>query len=135
MGIFGYPDLKIELDDSGSTARDISAYVTSMSGWEQEDQVEETTGADAAVDAHASVGLVKKSEVTLAGPYDDTANGLVAITKGAQGNTRTFKLTWDGATAADVQTVEAIIKKVSRNPARDALTQYEVILQPTGAIT
>ena len=28
MAIFGYPDLKIELDDSGGTLRDISAYVT-----------------------------------------------------------------------------------------------------------
>ncbi len=135
MALFGYPDLKIELDDTGSTAKDISSVVTSINGYTKEAIIEEITGAGDAVDIWAAIGLVKKSEIVLAGPYDDTTDKMVNITKGALGDTRTLKLTFDGVTAADVEIVECIIKQISRNPARDALTQYEVTLQPTGAIT
>jgi len=135
MAVYGYPDLKIELDDSGSTARDISAYVTEFSGWVRERIIEDVTGADAAVDNWADIGILRKGELTLSGPYDDTANSLVAITKGAEGNTRTLKLTFDGASPSDVETCECIIMSVARNPAKDVLTQYVVTLRPTGAIT
>ena len=135
MALFGYPDLIIELDDSGSTARNVSSTVTTMSGHSIDSILEETTGAQGAEDEWAAVGVTKKGEITLSGPYDNTANKLVAITKGAAGSTRTLKLTFDGSTAADVLIVECIIKSIKRNPSRDALTQYEVVLQPTGAIT
>ena len=135
MALFGYPDLIIELDDSGSTARNISDTVTAISGHSIDSVLEEITGASGTVDAWAAVGVTKKGEITLSGPYDNTANKLVALTKGAAGSTRTLKLTFDGATAADVLIVECIIKSIKRNPSRDALTQYEVVFQPTGAIT
>lgn len=135
MALFGFPKLKIELDNVGSAAQDISAYVTTINGYTVEQILEELSAAGDATDRWAAVGFEQKSEIVLAGPYDDTANKLVAITKDVEGSTRTFKLTFDVGTDADTRQVEAIIRTTSRNPARAAFTQYEVTLRPTGAVT
>jgi hypothetical protein len=138
MARFGFPDLKIELDiNSGGALGDISAYVTEISDRSIEAILEEITAAGDTVDNWAAVGITKKGEITLTGPYDNTADKLVLITNqaGDVGETRTLKLTYDGATAADVLIVEAIIKSTSHNASRDALHAYSVVLQPTGAIT
>lgn len=136
MAQFGFPDLKIELDVSeGGALGDISAYVTSINGWSREALLEEITAAGDNDDRWGKVGLLQKSDVVLTGPYDNTASKLVAITKGAEGEQRTLQLTFDGATAADVESVETFINKVERNPSKGALHAYVVTLKPTGAIS
>lgn len=138
MAVFGFPKLKIELDvSSGGSLGDMSAYVTEISGWSKEAVLEEITSAADANDRWAAVGITRKSEITLTGPYDDTSAKLVHSTKDASdlGETRTLQLTFDVGTAADVETVEAIIMKVERNPSRDALHAYSVTLRPTGAVS
>jgi hypothetical protein len=138
MALFGYPDLKIELDvSSGGALGNISAYVTEISGWSKERITQEITAAGDSDDRWADVGITKKGEIVLTGPYDNTADKLVDITKVSTdlGETRTLQMTFDGSTAADVETVEAIIIKVERNPTRDALHNYSVTLRPTGAVT
>jgi len=57
------------------------------------------------------------------------------LTKGAEGDTRTLKLTFDGVGATDVQTVECIISKTERKPERRTITKFIVTLRPTGAVT
>ena len=138
MAEFGFPDLKIELDVStGGALGDMSNYVTEISGFSVEAILEETTGAGVAADTWAWTNLVKKGEVVLTGPYENTADKLVVSTRdaGDLGALRTLKLTLDGATAADVLIVECLIMKVERNPQRDSLHNYSVTLRPTGAIT
>jgi len=138
MALFGYPDLKIELDVStGGALGDMSNYVTEISGYSKEAILEEITGAGDADDRWAWTNLIKKGEIVLTGPYDNTADKLVVSTRDAAdlGAQRTLQLTFDGATAADVETVECLIQKVERNPARDALHSYSVTLRPTGAVT
>ena len=138
MAVHGFPDLKIEVDTtSGGSLGDISAYVTEINGWTKEAILQEITAAGDADDKWSKVGITRKSEVVLTGPYDTTTDKLVDITKVASdlGETRTLKLTFDGGTAADVQTVECIIMKVERNPQRDQLHSYSVTLKPTGAVT
>ena len=136
MTLYGFPDLKIELDvSSGGALGDISAYVTSINGWTKEALLEELTGAGDDDDRWGAIGFTSKSEVVLEGPYDDTASKFVAITKAGLGETRTLQLTFDGATATDVETVETIIQKVERLPAVRALTKYRVTLRPTGAVS
>ena len=138
MALFGFPDLKIELDDdSGGTLKDISAYVTEISGYSKEAIVEEITAAGDSDDRWGWTNLVKKGEVVLTGPYDNTVDKLVDITKVASdlGQTRTLQLSFDAAVGADVETVEAIIMKVERNPSRDSLHAYSVTLRPTGAVS
>ncbi len=136
MANFAFPDLKIELDDSGGTPQDISAFVTTINGWSKERIVEETTGAGDTTDKWKGIGFEQKGELELAGPYDDTALGMLAITKGWNDDSeRTIKLTFDDPTAADVEIVECLLKRTQRNPVRGVFHQWIVTLQPTGAIT
>ena len=138
MAVFGFPDLKIEMDTtSGGSLGDISGYVTEISGWSKEAIVQERTAAGDSDDKWDKVGITRKSEIVLTGPYDNTTDKLVDITKVASdlGETRTLQLTFDGATAADVETVECIIMKVERNAQRDQLHNYSVTLRPTGAVS
>ena len=138
MATFGFPDLKIEVDTTeGGSLGDWSSYVTEISGWSKEAILEELTGAGDSDDRWGKVGIIRKGEVVLTGPYDNTTDKLVHATKDASdlGETRTLQLTFDGATAADVETVECIIMKVERNPSRDALHAYSVTLRPTGAVS
>tara|TARA_Y100000310_G_scaffold333905_2_gene412443 strand:+ start:14872 stop:15288 length:417 start_codon:yes stop_codon:yes gene_type:complete len=138
MALFGFPDLKIQLDEStGGSLGDMSAYITEISGYSKEAILEEITAAGDSDDRWAWTNLIKKGEIVLTGPYDNTANKLVVSTRdaGDLGAQRTLEITFDGATAADVETVEVLISKVERNPSRDALHAYSVTLRPTGAIT
>ena len=138
MARFGFPDLKIELDvSSGGSLGDLSLYVTEISDRTIEAILEEITSAGDSVDRWAAVGITKKGEITLTGPYDNTTDKLVLITNqaGDVGETRTLQLTYDLGVAGDVLVVETIIKSTSHNASRDALHAYSVVLQPTGAIT
>lgn len=132
MSIFGYPDLVISLDDETPALKDISAFVTEFSGWNLEQVLEEITAAGDADDRHAPVGLTVKEAVTLAGPFDDVADGLFDVCETTPGAIRTLQLKFDGSTAINV---ECYIKNRNRRAARGGLQMYEVVLQPTGAIT
>ena len=134
MGLEGFPDLTIELDNAGDQLKDISAYVTEINGYSVEQILEELSSAGDATDRWAAVGFEQKAEITLAGPYDDQADSLVAITLDGEGITRTLKLTFDAGTT-DVRQVECIIRTSGRNPSRGAFTKYELVLRPTGAVT
>ena len=100
MPLEGFPDLKIEFDTAVPVLTNISAYVTEMNGYTIEQVLEELTSAGDATDRWAAVGFQQKSEITLAGPYDDTAGGLVALTIGQEGATRTLQITFDLGAAA-----------------------------------
>ena len=83
MAVFGFPDLKIELDiSSGGALGDISAYVTEISGWSKEAILQEITAAGDSDDKWSKVGITRKSEIVLTGPYDNTTDKLVDISKG-----------------------------------------------------
>ena len=136
MAKFAFPDLKIELDNSGGSLQDISAYVKTINGWNKERIVEEITGAGDNDDRWAGIGFLQKNEVELAGEYDNTTDGLLDIAKNwSDDSLRTLQLTFDGATALDVEVVECLLARVQRNPSRGAFTQVVVTLRPTGAIT
>ena len=134
MGLEGFPDLKIELDNASDVLKDISAFVTEINGYTVEQILEELTAAGDATDRWAAVGFEQKSEIVLSGPYDDQADSLVTITLDGEGNTRTLKLTFD-AGASDTRQVETIIRTIERAPSRGAFHKYTVTLRPTGAVT
>ena len=134
MGLEGFPDLKVELDNNSDALKDISAFVTEIGPYTVEELLEELSSAGDATDRWAAVGFEQKSEITISGPYDDQADGLVAITLDGEGDTRTLKLTFD-AGATDTRQVETIIKSTSRAPSRGTFHKYTVTLRPTGAVT
>ena len=73
----------IAVDDSGGTARDISAYVTSVEGFPGDTASHDVTtlGKDT---VHRSAGL-DDLKVTIQGIYDDTVDGYLAGAKGLVG--------------------------------------------------
>lgn len=136
MALMGWPQLKIELDESvGGSLGDISAYVTSINGYSLEYLVEELTAAGDSTDRWAAIGFTQKADVVLKGPYDNTSNKLVDIARRCGGGQLTLQLTFDLGTAADVEAVEVLVQKVVRIPKPKGLTDVEVTLKPTGAIS
>lgn len=128
-----YPNLTIELDDDADALQDISQYVTSINGWTKERLVEELTGAGESDDRWGAIGFLQKNEVELTGPYDDTANGLVALVNAwTDDSERTLKFTWLTGTS---ESVEVLLRSVAINPSRGAFHSYVVTLRPTGAIS
>ena len=135
MARYGYPDLKIEFDNAAASLTDMSAYIMDTPpSFDREAILEEITAAGDNDEAHAPVGLSKVAPITMGGAYDDTAATGPDVIFNAIGNTttRTLTVTW-GSTKTS--SVECIIQNYRRIPSRGGLTKFEVVLQPTGAVT
>jgi hypothetical protein len=125
---------KVEFDNAGGTLVDMSAYVTEISTVDKEALEEDVTYIGAGTEQHAAVGISRAAEITLSGPYDDTATTGPDAIFNAVGNTttRTLKITWGGTKTTSVETVIKSYKRVAK---KGALTGYEVVLVPTGTVT
>ena len=132
MATYGFPDLKIELDDVASAAKDISAYVTSINGANIETILQEITAAGDDQERWVDVVFQRMEEIVLAGPHDDTADGLWSITRDALGNQRTLLITIGGSVTIGC---EVLIRTNNLGFTVKAKDEYSVTLQPTGAIT
>ena len=129
----GFPDLKIEFDNSSNALQDMSAFIMDTPpSFDREAILEEITAAGDADEAHAKVGLNKVNPITMGGAFDDTATTGPDAIFNAIGDTRTLKVTWGGTKTSQVET---IITNYVRTPARGELTKFTVTLQPTGAVT
>lgn len=129
MTRYGYPNLTIEIDNGG-TLKDISAYVTSINGVDVAQLLEELTAAGDSYPRWGEVGLTQMSEIALAGPYDDAANGPDLLKVGT--GEKTFTATVGGGNSLSV---EVIRKSFKWTFTRGEITGYEAVLQPTGTIT
>lgn len=133
MAKYGSDDITIELDNSGGTLTDITAYVTSIGGVEIEALTEETTPFGVTNPTHAGVGMSEMAELDIEGFYDDAASPAPdALIGGGLGATRTLKVTWGGSKSTSV---EVIIKKYVRTATVRELHKFTATLLPTGAIT
>jgi len=132
MARYGFGDLVISFDNAGGSPVDMSAYITSVNGFEKEALVEEVTAAGDNDQAWASVGVSKVSPVTLGGPFNDAATTGAHVIFNSIGSTRTLTITFGGSI---VQNVECIIQKYNLKPNQNGLTMFEVLLQPTGAVS
>ena len=134
MATYGYADLKIEFDNAAAGVVDMSAYITSVNGDEIEAILEEITAAGDDFARWATTAFKRMAEVTLGGPFDDTASTGPDVIFNAIGNTttRTLKFTYGGTKTL---TVETIIKAYRVNMAPAELSKFEVVLQPTGTFT
>lgn len=132
MAKYTAANVVVEFDETGGSLTDMSQYVQEINGIDIEMTLEEShTFGDSWVE-NLSAGLKKVAPVTLTGMYDDTATTGPDVIFNALGATRTLKITWGGTKTTSVET---IIQKYSRKPARGTLTKFEVTLQPTGAVT
>lgn len=134
MAKYGFNNLVVEFDNSGGALVDISQHVLEINGINVEAVTEEShTAGDSWVEK-LFTGLKKGDDVTIKGFLDDTAATGPHALFNAVGNavSRSLKITYGGAV---IDTVETIIKKYSKPPARGTLTKYEVVLELTGAVT
>ena len=134
MARAGWDVLKTEFDNAAGTLTDMSAYVTDVDGFEREAVTEDVTAAGDDDEVHAAVGLKRVGQITLRGPYDDTASSGPDVVFNAVGNTtlRTLTITWK---SGKTSSVECVIVKYRRLPSKGSFTMVEVVLQPTGAVT
>ena len=134
MARIGWDVLAVSLDDSGGTPTDISAYVTEIDGLEREVVTQDVTAAGDDDEAHAPVGLKRAGQVTLRGPYDDTATSLNGICQALVGlaTSSTLLITWKSGKTSSVET---FLTRYGRKPSKGALHMVEVVLQTTGAVT
>ncbi len=133
MTRYGYPDLKVEFDNSGGALQDMSAFIMDTPpSFDREAILEEITAAGDADEAHAKVGLNKVNTLDLGGAFDDQATTGPDDIFNAIGDTRSLKITWGGTKTSEV---ECLIKNYVRKAVRGALTLFTVTLQPTGAVT
>ena len=129
---YGFPDLKIEFDETGGALTDMSTYVDTIGGQSKEKVLEEITAAGDNDERWASVGLNRHGEITLGGKYDDTATTGPEVIFNSVGDTRSLKFTFGGTKTF---LIETIIKSFSVGMSQGALDTYEVVLRPTGAST
>ena len=117
---------------SGGALGNISAYVTEISDRSIEAILEEITAAGDDQEAWVDVVFQRMEALTLAGPHNDAANSLFAITRDALGSTRTVKITIGGSVTIEA---EMIIQTNNIGFSLKAKHAYSVTLQPTGTIT
>lgn len=96
--------------------------------------LQEITPLGSAWETHAAIGVSRMGEITLEAPYADDANQLQGEVEdqAGLGGTATLLLTFGSTNTLSVST---IVKTVSRVMSRGALTQFRVVLQPTGTVT
>lgn len=137
MAKYGSNALVIEYDNSAGTTTDITQYVQELNGFDIEAMLEEShTFGDAWVE-QLFTGVRKVGDITLKGIFDDAAAANTVFndpgnTLTAAGASRTLRVTWGGTKTSAVET---IVKNYRRLPSRGALTKYELVLAPTGAVT
>lgn len=137
----GVMQVKVTAASTTGSFIDISQQVYDFSGWNVEAILEQSNTFGDTWEEFQSIGVSRVPAITIKGPWDDnTATG----TAGLFGNTtdlgaeRVMKLNWYGTTnpgQALNAKVDFIVQSYKRLPARGALTQYELVAQPTGAVT
>ena len=125
-------ELTIEFDNSSGTLVDMSAHITRYGGLKKMMAIEVTTPFGAADVTRASAGVGDTESVTLGGFFDDVVTTGPHAIFNARGDTRTLKTSWGGTKTTSV---EVIIESYERLPDVGKLHQYNVTVQPTGAVT
>ena len=109
------------------------ADVTVIGDIPKEAITEEITPFGQAWEQHANVGVSRMGEITLEAPYSDDQNLLRdKLDDVGIGGTATLLLAFGGTKTLSVST---ILKSVTRNLSRGALSKVSAVLQPTGIPT
>ena len=127
--------IKVDVSEGGAL-QDMSQYITEFNGVSIEAVLEEShTFGDSWVE-QTFAGIKKLSDITFGGFYDDTAStgpdAVFGVGSWTAGASRTVEITY-GSTKKS--TFEAVIKSYTRTPSRGALTKFQVVMSPTGAVT
>lgn len=136
MANYGPDDVSLSFDNAGGTPVVMTDYILTINGIEIEAAMEETTTFGLAWKTSKATGIRMVGDITITGNYDDTATTgpdviFNAVVSGPSVASRTLLL---GYGSTKTSSVETWIKKYSRKVGK-ILTKYEVVLEPTGAVT
>jgi len=138
MAKYGPASLAIDYDNSGGTPVSITQHVLTMNGVSIEQILEEVRSFGDQWEEHLPIGVGRMKPVVLGGKFDDTAatgpDALFIRTtpETPASTTRTLKFTWGGTKTTSVET---FVMRYDRLGERNKIQDYEVELQPTGAVT
>ena len=138
MANYGQPNVVVAFDRAdGSTVETITQYVQEINGIDVEAILEQSDSFGDSWFESLATGMRKMSPVTLGGLYDDTATTgpdalFNAPASGPSTTVRTLTITFGGSKTVSVN---CLIQKYTRMLSRGKLHRYQVVLQPTGAVT
>lgn len=137
MAKYGSGSVTINIDDSGGTARDLSAHILSINGVLIESVMEESHGYNKSWAESLATGLYRVEPVEIEGFYDDTSTTgphavLGTTASGPSSSTRTITFGWGGGKTTAFETH---VQKYGRLPNRGQITRYKATLMPTGTVT
>jgi hypothetical protein len=120
----------IRIDDANGALTDISGDVDAWSLARNVEVLETTTVGD---DDRAHLPGLRGGELTLSGPFNDTAPQTDAILAGALGSsvTRTVEV---GIDSERYYNFEALVKRYALGGAPPGLVTWQAVLQITGAV-
>lgn len=128
-----------KIDDSASVLRDLSAFLTSVSGLPGSGDIVETTTFGVAGDARTYIRGLNGATFDIEGGYDSTATtGPDAVLSGLRTNasTSTFEYGPEGGTAGKVRyTGECLMTEYSAESEVDGWTTFTASFTMTGALT
>lgn len=136
-------EIRIDVDDSGGTPRDMSQFIMTLGDVTIEQLLEEKHSFGDSWEESLPIGVGKVGDIEIGGLYDDTAaasggpDPILRITTPdtpATG-TRTFKVTWKTTGGTKSTAVECYRVKYSASADRNGLTKFKATLRPTGATT
>lgn len=135
MAKYSSPDLDVQVDNSGGTLVNLTAYVKTIGGFAPESETADTTTFGDSWREHQA-HLKSGGELTLEGDYDDTATSGPDAILNAIGDTRTVQIGWGGSGTGKPKTsFEAIVKKYERGANIGGLQTFTCTLLVTGAVT
>ena len=139
MATYTSANLIVEFDNAAGSLVNMSTYVLTLNGVKTNVDLEETHSFGDSWVERTGKGTKRIDDITLSGIYDDTITtgpevifndvGNVGTTAGAP---RTLKITWGGTKTTSFETY---IKSFKKNPTREEMTKFEVVLSPTGTVT
>lgn len=138
MARLGSDVLAVKCTTVSSTGsfRDITEQVTEIDGFMIEAILEESHTFGDAWTENSFVGVRRIGDITIRGFFDDdTSTGTFGIFGNATdaGAERVFKL--NVGTTNSYPKFDAIVRSYTRQPSVGALTKFELVLAPTGALT
>lgn len=113
---------------------DMSQHVRSINGVEIEAILEEAHSFGDTWFESLATGLKRMNPIELGGFYDDTAVSGPDVKFGptALGTSATLQITWGGTKSTSVT---AFVEKYTRGATLGGMTQYTVVLRPSGTVT
>ena len=127
--------LQITSVSSTGTFNDISQYITDLSGLNIEAVLQESHTFGDAWKEQAYTGFRTVADITVHGFYDDVAatgpNALLGMAN--LGGERVIK--FSAGTTNSYAKMDVMLRSYDVMPKRGALTEFQSVLAPTGAIT